>query len=389
MSAEPARPAAGNDAAPRVQIVDPSAYTPPYDRALCAALASAGAEVELVTSRFLYGTVPEPNGYRVTELFYRRWQRRPASRARLAAKLAQHPLDMHRLSQGSGLAIPNPDLRHFQWLSVPQFDRWALRRLSGPLVLTAHDVLPREPRPGQIRGQRRLYDAVDAVIAHTEHGRRRLTDELGVDAAKVRVIEPGAFDYLTELREERPLEPALGEWLGDRPVALFFGLMRPYKGLDVLLDAWGGVRGDARLVIAGMPRMGIAPLEARADDRVRLIPRFITDAEIPALFRRAQLVVLPYWEIEQSGVLYTAFAFGKATVLSRVGGFIEVGDRDGAARLVAPGDPDDLAGALSELLFDPAGRERLEEAARRAASERYSWREAARRHLELYAELAA
>ena len=69
----------------RVQIVDPSAYTPPYDRSLCAALARSGADVELVTSRFLYGPVPPADGYRVTEAFYRRSATRgldaPARRA--------------------------------------------------------------------------------------------------------------------------------------------------------------------------------------------------------------------------------------------------------------------------------------------------------------------
>ena len=56
----------------RVQIVDPPAYTPPYDRSLCAALARAGADVELVTSRFPHGPVPPAEGYRVSEVFYRR-----------------------------------------------------------------------------------------------------------------------------------------------------------------------------------------------------------------------------------------------------------------------------------------------------------------------------
>ena len=55
----------------RVQVVDPPAYTPPYDRSLCAALARAGAEVELVTSRFVHGAVPAPVGYEVREIFSR------------------------------------------------------------------------------------------------------------------------------------------------------------------------------------------------------------------------------------------------------------------------------------------------------------------------------
>src|SRR5204863_202777 len=79
----------------------------------------------------------------------------------------------------------------------------------------------------------------DAVVVHSEHGAARLRDELGVDGSRVRVIPHGAFDYLTRLPEERSLPPELAAV--ERPVVLFFGLLRPYKGLDVLLDAWRAV----------------------------------------------------------------------------------------------------------------------------------------------------
>jgi hypothetical protein len=86
---------ASNHARVRVQVVDPSAYTPPYDRALSAALARAGADVELVTSRFAYGDVPAADGYRVTELFYRQAARfGAADRGRFPTKLAEHVPDM-------------------------------------------------------------------------------------------------------------------------------------------------------------------------------------------------------------------------------------------------------------------------------------------------------
>ena len=81
----------------RVQLIDPSAFTPPYDRALARALAAAGAEVELITSRFLYGPVPEPDGYRVSESFYRRTARRGLeARARRAKKPTSRPFLTHR-----------------------------------------------------------------------------------------------------------------------------------------------------------------------------------------------------------------------------------------------------------------------------------------------------
>ena len=86
---------------------------------------------------------------------------------------------------------------------------------------------------------------------------------------------------------------------------LCFGLMRPYKGIDLLLDAWRDI-DDAELWIAGMPKFDISPLRRAAPANVRFVTRFVGDAELPAYFQRADLVVLPYREIDQSGVLFTA-----------------------------------------------------------------------------------
>lgn len=365
-------------APPRVDIVDPSAYTPPYDHALCAALARAGARVRLQTSRFAYGPVPAPEGYERVERFYRRGAGPPGSRARHAAKLAQHVPDMARYARAAA------DVVHFQWLAVQPLDMHLLPRRR-PLVLTAHDVLPREPRRGQLAAQRRLYERVDAVVVHSEHGRARLVQALGVDPAKVSVIEHGAFEHLTRVPGARPLPAELAAV--HKPVVLCFGLLRPYKGVDVMLDAWRELRPDAELWIVGNPRMDISRLQAAAPASVRWVPRFIRDDEIAAYFRRADLVVLPYREIDQSGVLFTALAFGAPLLLSAVGGFPEV-RAQGAAALFAAGDAGALAGELGRLLRDPAERAALGAAARRAATGRYCWDAIARRHLELYAALA-
>jgi glycosyltransferase involved in cell wall biosynthesis len=228
---------------------------------------------------------------------------------------------------------------------------------------------------------------MDAVVAHSEHSARRLRGELGFDADRIEVIPHGALDYLTRLPDEAPLPAELGEV--ERPVVLCFGLIRPYKGVDVLLRAFVSVP-DAELWIVGMPRMSLEPLRAlaaRIAGRVRLLPRFIPDSEVPAYFRRADVVVLPHLQAEQSGVLHIALAFGKPLVLSAVGGFPELADRDGAARLVPPGDPAALAEALNDLLGDDRQRERLGEAAARAAAGPYSWDGIATRTLDLYRSL--
>ena len=369
----------------RVQIVDPPAFTPPYDRSLCAALARAGAEVELVTSRFAHGPVPAPLGYEVREAFYRRSSGRKADAfGRRALKLAEHVTDMLRYRRDGRHA----DVRHYQWLPVPAFDGRLLPP-ARPRLLTAHGVLRRESWERRLdRGLRTLLDRMDAVVALSEFGRERLLGA-GLDPDRVRVIPHGAFDYLTRQPEEAPLPPELAAVEG--AVVLFFGLIRPYKGVDVLLDAFRSVEGAELWIVGrplGMSLDSLRELAAGASGRVRFVPRFVTDQELPAYFRRADLVALPHRDAEQSGVLYAALAFGKPIVMSDVGGFPEVA-RTGAGALVPPGDPGALAAKLGELLNSPEERERLAEAAAEAAAGPYSWEVVARRTLDLYSELGA
>jgi glycosyltransferase involved in cell wall biosynthesis len=374
----------------RVQIVDPPAWTRPYDHALSTALGRAGADVELVTTEFPLSTAPPNGDYRLSKYFYRRsarlydWKRRRGATAavRRGMKLAEHVPDLIAYRRHAATA----DIVHYQWLAYPPLDVHLLP--SGPpLVYTSHNVLPREPRRGEVAAIRRLLGKLDAVIVHSEDGARRLREELGAPPERVHVIPHGAFDYLTELPDERPLGDELAAVEG--PVVLFFGLLRSYKGLDVLIDAFKGI-DDAELWIVGLPHIPLSELESRArraGARVRFVPRFVGDDEIPALFRRADIVALPYREIDQSGVLQTALAFGRPLVLSRVGGFTEVGEDHAAARLVEPGDVDDLHQALTELLGDPAARGRLGDAALRAAAGPYSWDAVAERTLRLYQSL--
>ncbi len=375
----------------RVHVVDPSAYTPPYDHALCRALGAAGAEVTLVTSRFAYGSVPPADGYARRELFYRAALGPPGSRLRAVSKIAQHVPDMlsyRRLAREA-------DVVHFQWLPVQHLDAHLLPRSlrpgaaprsrrpgAPPLVLTAHDILPREPRPGQLAAQRRLYERFDAIVVHSAHGRTRLTNELGIDPARVHVIPHGV---LAPISVGPPQPPP---WQSDGPVVLFLGLLRPYKGLEELLDAWHDVDG-AELWIVGMPKFDVSSLQDAAAANVRFVPRFVSDAEMAGYFARADLVVLPYREADQSGVAHTALGSGVPLLLSDVGGFPELARTTGAARTFPAGDAAALRTALQELLSDPGALSAMAERARAAAAGPYSWEEIAHRTLDLYRWLAA
>jgi glycosyltransferase involved in cell wall biosynthesis len=358
----------------RVQIVDPSGDVIPYDHALAGALARRGAEVELVTSRFVHGPSPEPDGYSVNLPFYRLAARlgAEAPRRRRVLKLLEHVPDMLRYRRRAAGA----DVRHYQWLPLERIDSHILPS-ARPRVLTMHNVIRRE------RSGRRLAERMDAVIVHTRRGA-----ELLGGGERVHVIPHGAFDHLTRMPDERPLPPQLAAVEG--PVVLCFGLVRPYKGVDVLVEAFQQIEA-AELWVVGRP-LGVSMERLRRlapPGRVRFVERYVTDAEQAAFFRRAELLILPHRNVDVSGVLFAGLAFGKAMVLSDVGGFRELVEDQGAGRLVPPGDPDALAAAISDLLDRPQERALLERRAAEAAAGPYSWDRIAGRTLAVYEAVLA
>jgi glycosyltransferase involved in cell wall biosynthesis len=347
----------------RIVIADPPAFTPAYDHELAAALARAGADVELVTSRFRFGEAPAADGYRRRELFYplsSRLFRR--SRARLPLKLAEHPLGLAALRMRTG------DVLHVQWL-IPELD---LRLLHPhiPSVFTAHDLLPR--RTARKRSVwRSLLRRFDRVVVHSERGRETLA-ELGVDA---RVIP-------------HPVFPADVVRADDGRTVLCFGVIRPYKGLG---DAIAAVRavGDARLLVAGDP---LEPLDgyraAAADLEVDWRLGYLPSAEVDRALREATIAVFPYRpELDQSGALLRALGAGVPAVTYDVGGIAEPVRAFGAGRVVPAGDLAGLAAAVHELLTNGDALARAREGAERARSE-LTWEAAAGAHLALYEEIA-
>jgi glycosyltransferase involved in cell wall biosynthesis len=345
-----------------VVIADPPAFTPAYDHQLAAALARAGADVELVTSRFRFGDAPPPEGYRRSEPFYplsSRLFRR--SRLRIPLKAAEH------LPGTAALLRRRPDVLHVQWLAAPEVDARLLRPRV-PAVFTAHDLLPRRTRAKQ-ELWRRLLDRFDRVVVHSEHGRSAVA-ELGVDA---RVIPHPVF----------PSDPPRRD---DGRTLLCFGIIRPYKGLGDAIAAAKQVDG-ARLLVAGDPLEPVDGYRAAAGDIADWRLGYLSEAEVERALGEATVALFPYRpELDQSGALLQVVGAGVPAVAYDVGGIAEPVRRFGAGRVVPPGDVDALAAAVRELVDDPAALEAARAGARRARDE-LTWDAAARAHLELYREL--
>ena len=340
----------------RVVIADPPAFTPWYDHELAAALARSDVDVEVATSRFRFGELPEPERYRRTERFYplssRLFER---SRARLPVKALEHA------AVAASLARLRADVLHVQWLALPQVD--VLVRYRSPSVFTAHDLLPRRTA-GRRDLWQRLLARFDRVVVHTERGRGMLA-ELGVDA---RVIP-------------HPVYSSMATASDDGRTLLALGVIRPYKGLRDAIEVTRRLPG-VRLVVAGDPAMPLDGLRdaPRTEWRLGYLPR----NELDRALSEATVAVFPYRaELDQSGALLQALGAGVPAVVYDVGGLAEPVERYGAGRVVAAGDVDALTEAVEELLADPAPAR----AGALRAREELTWDAAARAHVELYREL--
>jgi glycosyltransferase involved in cell wall biosynthesis len=369
----------------RVALVDPSGYSRPYDHELARALARRGHRVTLWTSAFVHGDAPAAEGYEVQEHFYRRSNSLPVgSRLRPAAKAAEHLADLRRL--GARLRRERPDVVHVQWCVLRPVERRLYRRLQAAgqaVVYTAHDPVPMLGGPSRRRSAAATARTFQRVVCHSEWGRAALVDHCGVDPARVRVIPHGAFSYLCEL------EPVAAPVDVDGPLAVAPGLIRPYKGVDVLLEAWPEVRRrvpQASLLVAGRPMMDTRAL--RFDQPgVVFLPRYLSDAELAAILRRADAVVLPYRRIDNSGVLAAALAFAAPIVMTDVGGFGELHRSQGVGVLVPAGDADALAAALAGVLADADARAALAGRSAAAARGASGWESIAERTEAVYREL--
>ena len=261
------------------------------------------------------------------------------------------------------------------------------RRAGAVNVMIADNLIPHEKRPLDSLFTRWVTSATDAYVVMSESVEADL-DRLVPGAPRRRVPHPLYSQYASTLtRDEARAQLAIQ---GD--VVLFFGFVRPYKGLDTLLDAMPAIlarRPTVTLVVAGE---FYEPVQATKDrilrlgigERVRLYDRYLADEEVRRLFAAADVCALPYRSATQSGVIQIAYAAGCPVIITKVGGLPEFVAEGKSGYTVPPEDPAALARAVLAF-YDAGGRDRLSEGVRAQAA-LYSWDGLADSLLELIAE---
>lgn len=315
----------------RAVVVDLLCNTPYYCGPLAAALRDAGVTAELASPRF-YLDPPYLDGYPragwIVDMAVRVAGRRPV---RLLARSIE--VGINAASLLARVAAGRYDVVHVQWNPFDEHATLPMRILRNRcdatgtlLVQTAHNAVPHD-RPAADRGTiRRNLDLSHLVIAQTEHVAAELRDDLGV-ASPIEVISHPPLFTDRELPERAGAAERVG--LRRAPTVLFSGLLRPYKGLDLLADAWPLVlaeQPDARLVVAGRRADSAVAGELA---RLRALPgvvvreAYLSMADLLDYYAAADVVAVPYRHISQSGALMTATGLGRPVVVTPLPGLLE------------------------------------------------------------------
>ena len=367
----------------RIALLDPPGFTPPYDHSLASALARRGHDVDLLTSPAALFAAPEPDGYRRDEVFLPWSSHLRRRRIRAVARGLEYVPSARRAARL--LAERAPDVVHAEWLGLAAYDARWLREVARarPTILTAHDVFPR--RRWNRQGWETAMGFADRVVVHSDRAVERLA-EAGVAREKLVVIPHAVFDSTPDAEPGEPEGRTL----------LFFGLIRGYKGLDVLIRALPAIVAGApgtRLVVAGHPFEPVEPLQALASelgvaDAIDWRLGYVPDADVPELFASAAVVVCPYRELDSSGVLATALGHGRPAVVSDVGSLGTIIREFEAGRVVAPEDSGALAAACVELLTSADALANAAAGARKARAT-LTWDAAAAEHERVYEAVLA
>lgn len=266
-----------------------------------------------------------------------------------------------------------------------------LRRRGTRVVLVCDNLVPHERRPFDDALTGWMLRNSDGYLVMSDSVERDL-DHLKPGAPRRRVPHPFYAQFDRGRYDRASARAKLGIGAGEE-VALFFGYVRHYKGLDVLLEAWPRVRArrPVRLVVAGEFYEDAASYRALAaqaggEPAVRLLERYLPDDEVEAVFKAADVVVLPYRSATQSGVTHVAYALGVPVITTDVGGLAETVVPGRTGMVAPPEDPEGLAEAVLRYFEQGLGGGMRAEVAK--LRDTHSWDALARSTLDLVDSLA-
>ena len=365
-----------------------------YSICLCSALNAVGVNVELIVPDNRVVNLPvdypirhwmpnkDPKGGKIGKTF-----RYLEYLARLLVYVVKH---------NKGRRI-----MHFQFFRSERIESLLfplLRLLGANLVFTAHNVLPHENSRVDYLFRFMIYRSTKVIIVHSEYMKNKLAHDFRINREKIRVIPHGNFDHYTPGQPMPRAKARASLNLSEKDnVVLFFGFIREYKGLDLLLDAFeicARKGSPLRLVIAGAADSPELETHYRRriekismDDSILFHAGFIPSEKVADYFVACDVVILPYKAIDHSGLVHLAYSFGRPLIATNVGDFSEVIEDGRSGFLLRENSAECLSETILGAFSPGANLADMGAYGLQLSEFKYSWSDIARRTGNLYLSL--
>ena len=379
-------------------IIDACQFSANYNYCLLDALAKREERIIYATTKFAHGHIPNPPNVKVFRCFF--FLARLAGRVtssgpvRRFLRAIEYPLNLFILA--AYVLIKRINVVHLIWIVSPWLDYWLIRllRLTGRHVIyTAHNPFPHEPKAGDIRRYSRIYQKIDHVIALTNFTRNEIMAHCSITSEKISVLPHGDYEALfSRYGRNDDLAKRVRQKAGNRKIIAFLGHIRPYKGLEVFVDAFGLIKQrlpDSFFLVAGSVLVGDKKdweeklAENHKSNDMWTDLRFVPVEDIKAYLSVVDVLVQPYICASQSGNTVMAYAAGVPVISTNVGGLAEMIEDGKTGYVIAPGNPEAIADAISKC-FEGDNYKKISQNARRAVVEQFNWKKIAEKTAALY-----
>jgi glycosyltransferase involved in cell wall biosynthesis len=379
-------------------VIDACQFSANYNYCLLDALAKKGEKIVYATTKFAHGHLPDPPDVTVFRCFFLlarlAGHTTSSGSIRRFLRAIEYPLDLIALL--TYMLIKRIKVVHFIWIVSSWLDYWLIRLLQSTgchVIYTAHNPFPHEPKAGDIRKYCRIYQKVDHVIALSQYTRNEIMAHCGLPSEKITVLPHGDYEELfSRYGFNNNLVKEVRQKAGKQKIIAFLGHIRPYKGLEVFVNAFGLIKQrmpESFFLVAGSVLVGnkkeweekLAKGCNSNDLWVDL--RFIPVEDIKAYLSIINVLVQPYISASQSGNTVMAYAAGVPVISTNVGGLAEMTEDGKTGYIITPEDPEAIADAVSKC-FEGDNYEKISQNARRASTEQFNWEKIAEQTAAVY-----
>lgn len=280
----------------------------------------------------------------------------------------------------------NIEVLHVQWFILSPIDFYYINKIkkSGiKLIVTVHDILPFNEKFYDYSSHKKIYSIADSIIVQAKPNIKRINEKFDNISDKVVYIPHGNFIEHVKIIEKDKARELLNIDKNKR-VILFFGQIKKVKGLDVLIKGYADLVKETNddnllLLIAGkvwgddFHKYEQLIKKLNIENNVRLDIKYIPDEEISWYYNAADINVLPYREVYQSGVIHLAYAYKTPVIATRVGSFPEVIIDNISGILIEKDNHKELSEAIKRVIYNDTELNKMGEVGRKYIEENFSW----------------